>query len=362
MAKKKILEKKLKLPAVKTNDSDFFASIADLIQESKQRVAIAVNSELTMLYWKIGNHIHAHILQSRRAEYGEQIVSMLSHQLSGKYGKGWGVKHLRHCLRTAETFTNDQIIYAVRRQLTWTHVRTLSYIDDPLKKEFYLELCALERWSTRQFNERISSLLYERTAISKKPDETIRQDLQLLKDENALSPDLVFRDPYFLDFLGLKDTYSERDLESAIIAELQRFILELGNDFAFIARQKRISIDNDDYYIDLLFYHRKLKSLVALDLKLDKFKAGYKGQMELYLRWLEKHEMVEGENSPVGLILCSDANKEHIELMRLEESNIKVATYLTALPPIKLLQKKLHEAIIIAKEKMGDVPGEIFHE
>ena len=355
MAKKKIIEKELESP-VKVDDSKLFSNIADLIQQSKQRVAIVVNSELAMLYWKIGNHIHAHILQSQRAEYGEQIVSTLSHQLTEKYGNGWGVKHLRHCLRTAETFTNDQIIYAVCRQLTWTHIRTLSYIDDPLKREFYLELCALERWSSRQFNERIGSLLYERTAISKQPDETIRQDLKSLKEEQILSPALIFRDPYFLDFLGLKDTYSERDLESAIIAELQRFLMEMGNDFAFIARQKRISIDNDDYYIDLLFYHRKLRSLVALDLKLNKFKAGYKGQMELYLRWLEKHAMAEGENSPVGLILCSDANKEHIELMRLEESNIKVATYLTALPPIKLLQKKLHEAIVIAKEKMGDMP------
>ncbi|MDQ6761658.1 MAG: PDDEXK nuclease domain-containing protein [Bacteroidota bacterium] len=359
MAKKKIIEKKLESAVIKVNDSKLFSNIADLIQQSRQSIAIVVNSELAMLYWKIGNHIYAHILQNQRAEYGEQIVSILSDRLTEKYGKGWGVKHLRHCLRTAETFTNDQIVYAVRRQLTWTHIRTLAYIDDQLKREFYLELCALERWSTRQFNERIGSMLYERTAISKKPDETIRRDLKSLKEEQILSPDLIFRDPYFLDFLGLKDTYSERDLESAIIAELQSFLMEMGNDFAFIARQKRISIDNDDYYIDLLFYHRKLRSLVALDLKLDKFKAGYKGQMELYLRWLEKHEMAEGENSPVGLILCSDANKEHIELMRLEESNIKVATYLTALPPIKLLQKKLHEAIIIAKEKMGDVPGKI---
>lgn len=342
MGKKKIIEKELESPVVKVNSSELFSNIADLIQQSRQRVAVVVNSELTLLYWKIGSHIHADILQNQRAEYGEQIVWTLSQQLIENYGKGWGVKHLRHCL-----------------QLTWTHIRTLAYIDDPLKREFYLELCALERWSTRQFNERIGSLLYERTAISKKPDATIRQDLKSLKEKQVLSPDLIFRDPYFLDFLGLKDTYSERDLESATIAELQRFLMEMGNDFAFIARQKRISIDNDDYYIDLLFYHRKLRALVALDLKLDKFKAGYKGQMELYMRWLEKHEMAEGENSPVGLILCSDENKEHIELMRLEESNIKVATYLTALPPIKLLQKKLHEAIVIAKEKMADMPGKI---
>ena len=162
---------------------------------------------------------------------------------------------------------------------------------------------------------------------------------------------LVFRDPYFLDFLGLKDTYSEKDLESAIISELQRFIIEMGSDFAFMARQKRIMIDNEDHYIDLLFYHRKLKCLVVIDLKLGKFKTAYKGQMELYLRLLEKDESVEGENSPVGLILCSDSNKEHIELLRLKESNIKVATYYTALPPLELLEEKLHKAVKIASER-----------
>jgi predicted nuclease of restriction endonuclease-like (RecB) superfamily len=230
------------------------------------------------------------------------------------------------------------------------------YIDNALKREFYIEISQLENWSVRQLNERINSMLYERTAISKKPDETIKQDLQLLKDEQKLSPDLVFRDPYFLDFLGLKDTYSEKDLETAIIAELQRFILELGNDFAFLARQKRITIDNEDYKIDLLFYHRKLKCLVAIDLKLDKFKAAYKGQMELYLRWLEKHEMVEGENNPIGLILCADSNKEHIELLQLNESKIKVAAYLTELPPVKLLQEKLHKAISIARNRLENSP------
>jgi len=261
---------------LKIDQDPLFRRIATLIQESKQRVAISINAELTMLYWNIGKHIKTELLSNRRADYGKRILILLSQQLTENFGKGWSVKQLQHCLHIVEIFPDEQNVYTLCRQLTWSHLRTIMYIDNELKREFYIEMCQMEHWSVRQLRERIGSMLYERTAISKKPDETIKQDLQLLKDEQKLSPDLVFRDPYFLDFLGLKDTYSEKDLETAIIAELQRFILELGNDFAFLARQKRITIDNEDYKIDLLFYHRKLKCLVAIDLKLDKFKAAYK--------------------------------------------------------------------------------------
>jgi len=196
-------------------------------------------------------------------------------------------------------------------------------------------------------------MLYERTAISKKPEITIQHDLELLKNDQQISPDLVFRDPYFLDFPGLNDNYSEKDLESAILVELQKFIIELGSDFAFMSRQKRISIDNEDYYLDLLFYHRRLKCLIAIELKLGKFEAAFKGQMELYLRWLSKHEMVEGENQPIGLVLCAYKNEEHVELLQLEQSNIKVAEYLTRLPDMKILESKLHQAIERAKNKLS---------
>jgi predicted nuclease of restriction endonuclease-like (RecB) superfamily len=211
----------------------------------------------------------------------------------------------------------------------------------------------MERWSVRTFRERIDSMLYERTAISKMPDETIKNELASLKNTQQITPDLVFRDPYFLDFLGLHNSYSENDLESAILAELQNFIIELGSDFAFLARQKRITIDQDDYYIDLLFYHRKLKRLIAIDLKLGKFKASDKGQIELYLAWLAKHESMEGENKPLGLILCASKNEEHAELMQLEKSNIKIAEYLTQLPDMKLLEAKLQMSIERAKNRLA---------
>ena len=328
------------------------ADIKKLIEKSRQNVALAVNAEITLLYWHIGKRINGEILKNNRAEYGKQIVATLARQLTEEYGKGWGEKHLRQCMQFANVFPDEQIVYALRRELSWTHLRSLIYMEDPLKREFYIEISKLEKWSSRQLKERIQSMLYERTAISRKPEQTILNDLNELKNEQKLSADLVFRDPYFLDFLGLSDTHSEKDLETSIIVELQRFIIELGSDFAFMARQKRIMIDNRDYYIDLLFYHRRLKCLIAIDLKIGEFEAAYKGQMELYLRYLEKYEQVEDENTPIGLILCTGKNEEHIELLQLGKSNIRVADYLTILPPKKLLQEKLHKAIEIAQQKI----------
>jgi predicted nuclease of restriction endonuclease-like (RecB) superfamily len=329
--------------------------IKQLIMQSRQKVASTINAEITLLYWLVGKRINEEILKYSRAEYGKQIIATLSQQLTQEYGTGWGEKQLLHCIRFAEIFQDEQIIYALRRQLTWTHIRTILYLDDELKRSFYIEMCKLEKWSSRTLQDRIKSMLYERTAISKLPEVTIQNDLQQLQESNKLTPDLVFRDPYILDFLGLADTYSEKDLETSILAELQRFIIEMGSDFAFLARQKRITIDNRDYYIDLLFYHRRLKSLVAIDLKIGEFEAGYKGQMELYLRYLQKYEVVEGENLPIGLILCTGKNEEHVELLQLDKSNIRVADYLTLLPPKELLQAKLHQSIQIAKSRLlGD--------
>ena len=317
--------------------------IQELIDAARGRAAVAVNAELTMLYWQIGKLLKERVLAGERAEYGKQVVKQLAADLAARYGKGWSHQQLRHCLRTAETIHDEQIVYALSRQLSWTHIRSLIYLDDPLKREFYTEMCRLEGWSTRQLNDRIRSMLYERTAISKQPEITIQNDLTTLREGGTMSTDLAFRDPYVLDFLGLADTYSEHDLESAILAELQRFIIELGTDFAFVARQKRITIDRRDYYIDLLFYHRRLRRLVAIDLKLGKFQAADKGQMELYLRWLEENDAQPGEEPPLGLILCAGKTEEHVRLLRLGESGIRAAQYLTELPPRKILERKLRE-------------------
>lgn len=332
---------------------DLLSEIKALIEKSRQEVAITVNATMTMLYWQVGKRINQEILKERRAEYGKQIVATLARQLSTEYGSGWSEKQLRHCLRIAETFPDEKIVSTLWRQFSWSHLKEIIYIEDPLKRIFYLEMCRLEKWSVRTFRDRINSMLYERTAISKKPEKTIRNELQKISEGSQITPDLVFRDPYFLDFLNLKDTYSEKDPESAIIVELQRFIIELGGDFAFLARQKRITVDNRDYYIDLLFYHRRLKSLVAIDLKIGEFDAAYKGEMELYLAWLDKYESVEGENPPIGLILCAGKNPEHVELLQLHKSNIKVSDYFTVLPPKDVLLDKLHKAIDIARNHLA---------
>ena len=262
------------------------------------------------------------------------------------------MKNLNRMRLFAERFPDLSIWTPLVSKLSWTHFLQVISIEDDLKRQFYLTMAADQRWSKRTLKAKIDGMLYERTSIAKKPDEVILHDLELLRNERKMSADLAFHDPYFIDFLGLEGNYSEKDLESAIVGELQKFITEMGNDFAFMARQKRISVDDEDYYIDLLFFNRRLRCMVAVDLKLTDFKAAYKGQMELYLRWLEKYEMLEGENKPIGLILCTGKNEEHVELMHLHESNIRVAEYLTKLPDKKLLERKLQQAVEIAKEKI----------
>jgi predicted nuclease of restriction endonuclease-like (RecB) superfamily len=234
---------------------------------------------------------------------------------------------------------------------SWSHFIELITIEDPLKRQFYTELCRLEHWSVRELRKKLDGMLYERTALSKKPEVLIEQDLKNLQQRDEPTKELVFRDPYILDFLQLPAVFSESDLETAILDQLCEFLHELGTDFCFIARQKRITIDNEDFYIDLLTFHRGLRRLVAIELKLGKFKASYKGQVELYLRWLDKYERKSGEEQPLGLILCAEKQQEHIELLELDKSGIHVAQYLTELPPKEMLEQKLRAAISIAKEK-----------
>ncbi|TVR84531.1 MAG: DUF1016 domain-containing protein [Saprospirales bacterium] len=327
-----------------------FNRIKQIVDDSRNQIAQAINATLTITYWNVGKMIRQDILNNQRAAYGEEVIVNLSKQLTREYGKGWSAKHLQHCLRVAETFPDEEIVSTLWRQLSWSHLKVLMYLDSDLKRDFYIEMCSLEKWSVRQLQEKIDSMLFERTAISKKPEKLAQLELQKLKSEGALSPDLVFRDHYVLDFLNLNDTFSENDLELAIVRELERFILELGVGFSFVARQKRMTIDHTDHYLDLLFYNRKLKRLVAIELKIGKFKAAYKGQMELYLRWLEKFEMESEEEQPIGLILCASGNQEQVELLQLDKANIKVAEYIHQQLPKDLLQQKLHQFTVKAKQ------------
>lgn len=334
-----------------TNDAPkLLNSIVGLIDQTRHIVAKTVNQELTLLYWNIGKTINDDILKNDRADYGKKLIPTLSLALTDKYGVGFNKRNLQSFIKLNTVIDDITILHTLCAKLSWSHIRNLIYIENPIKREFYIQMNVHERWSVRTLQERIDSMLFERTAISKKPEQTIVNELKTLETEKKISPDLAFRDPYFLDFLGLHDSYSEKDLESSILAQLQYFITEMGSEFGFLARQKRIIIDNEDFYIDLLFYHRGLKSLVAIDLKLGKFKANYKGQMELYLRWLEKNEQKEGENKPIGLIICSEKSPEQINYLMLDnDAQIKVAEYLTLLPDKKILLEKLEKAIAIAE-------------
>ncbi len=326
--------------------------IRALIANARVHVARAANTALTLLYWQIGTRIRTEILAEKRAAYGENIFQTLSGKLK-EYGDGFGKSNLASMVKFSEYFPTLQIVQTLSGQLSWSHFLEILQLKDELKRNFYTEMCRLEQWSVRILREKIDGMLYERTALSKKPGNVIKRDLKKLQEQGKLTPDLVFRDPYILNFLGLKGSYLEKDLENGILREMEAFILELGVGFTFVARQKRIRVGGDDFFIDLLFYHRKLRRLVAVELKLGKFRPADKGQIELYLRWLDKHEREDGEESPIGLILCADKSDEQIELLELEKSGIRLAQYLTELPPRPLLEKKLHQAIHHARERVA---------
>lgn len=328
-----------------------FNDVCLIIDQARRHVATYVNVEACLMNWHVGKRIKEDVLYNQRAEYGKQILKNLSVKLTERYGTGWGTEKLKHCVRSAYLFSEDDIMYAARTQLTWTHLRTLMSLKDSLERQFYMEMCRIEHWDTRTLDEKIDSQLYQRTSISQRPEEVIRRELKELREEDTLNPDIVFRSTYFLDMLGLPDVFSEKDLENSILNQLLEFIKELGSDFTFVDRQKRITVDSEDYFIDLLFFHRGLRRLVAIDLKLGKFKPAYEGQMRLYLRYLNKNDRKPWEEEPIGLILCSEGNTEHIQYFMLDDdSDIRVAQYYTELPSKELLADRLQRAIAIARE------------
>ena len=235
---------------------DLISDIRRLIETARQNVAVTVNAGLTILYWQIGSRIRQDILKEKRAEYGREIVVTLSRQLVKEFGNGFSRPNLFRMVRFAEVFPERKIVSTLSIQLSWSHFVEIIPLKDDLQRNFYAEMCRIERWSVRTLREKISGMLFERTAISKKPEVLVKQEIAALRYEDKLTPDLVFRVPYFLDFLGLKDSYSEKDLETAILREMESFILELGVGFSFVARQKRsMSLEwgsGDANHIDIL--------------------------------------------------------------------------------------------------------------
>jgi predicted nuclease of restriction endonuclease-like (RecB) superfamily len=312
-----------------------------LIEQSRQKIAAAANSTLTLLFWHVGKRINEEVLNNERAEYGKLIVPTLSAQLQSKYGRNFEEKNLRRMMQFSEQFADLEIVVPLARQLSWSHFLILFPLKSMDAKLFYAQKSIEEVWGKRELRNQIARKAFERNEIA---------NMQLVNHSSEIQN--TFKDPYLLDFLNLKNTYLEQDLEKAVLQELENFILELGKGFAFMERQKRMIIDGDDFYLDLLFYNRKLKRLVAIELKLGKFEAAHKGQMELYLKWLSKYEKQEGENEPIGLILCAESNKEQVELLELHKDGIMVAEYWTEMPSKQALQQKLHQLLIEAKERI----------
>lgn len=313
-----------------------------IIEQGKKQLAIQVNSALTLVFWQVGKRINEAVLQNERAAYGKQVIVNLSEQLVLRYGKNFQVRNLRRMMQFANFFPKLEILSPLVTQLSWTHFVVLLSIKTDEKRMFYAQKSIEGGWGKRELTRQIQRKAFERKEIAKS------QTTEMPNDQIN-----IFKDPYFLDFLELKEGYLENDLEAAILKDLELFILELGMGFTFVERQKRMIIDNEDFYLDLLFYHRKLRRLVAIELKLGKFKAGDKGQIELYLKWLDKYEKQEGENPPIGLILCAEANREQVALLEMHKDGIMVAEYWTALPPKAVLENKLHRSLMEAKERIA---------
>ncbi len=344
------------VPAI-VDEAALLADLRELIQSARQRIATVANSTTTLLYWHLGRRLLAESLQDERAPYGKRILATVSRELTVEFGQAFTLRSLYRAIQFCQCFTDQEIVSTLSTQLSWSHFIELLPIKDPLARDFYAEMCRIERWDVRTLRQKIGGMLYQRTALSKKPQTVISAEIGKLRD-GQMSPDTVFRDPYLLDLLGLKGAYSERDLESAILREIEGVLLELGTGFAFVARQKRMSVGKDDFHLDLLFFHRHLRRLIAVELKLESFQPAHVGQMELYLRWLDRHERAPGEEAPVGLILCASADAEQVELLELDAKSIRVAEYLTELPPLPLLRQRLHQAIEHAREQAARrLPG-----
>ena len=337
-----------------TKNSEYeklFQDIVLLIQQSQKYVATEVNSTIVVLYWSIGKRINDEILADKRAEYGNQVIERVSEKLTLQFGKGYSRAALFRMVRFAKLYPDNQIVATVSRQLSWSHIVLVCQIDTDIKRDFYMNMSSIERWSVRTLKSKINGMLFERTTISKQPEKVIKQELKRLSQTQQLTPELVFKDSCFLDFIGLDTKYSETDLENAILDNITHFIQEFGPDFCFVARQKRMATQKKDRYLDLLFFHRGMRRLVAIELKLGQFEPEHKGQMEWYLKWLDKNERKEHEEKPIGIILCADKDQEDVEYLELNQSGIHVSQYLTELPPKEIMEEKLHTAITIAKQQ-----------
>jgi predicted nuclease of restriction endonuclease-like (RecB) superfamily len=341
MAKINKKKKSLEMKNTQIDENSLFTHISKIIEKRKSRAGMYANREVTLMFWEIGNYIRSTILDGERAEYGKRIVTTLSSQLVKKYGQTYDIHNIRRMIRFAEKFNNLRIVTKLSSQLSWSHFIEILPLETDKARIYYANDAITRNLGIRELRNQISRKAYERREIA---------NTQL--KEASKVPFNVFKDPYLLNTLSLKENFLEADLEKAILTELEVFILEFGHGFTFIERQKRMTMDGDDYTLDLLFYHRDLKRLIAIELKIGKFIPQYEGQMRFYLKWLNKYERRDDENEPIGIILCTKASRKQIELMELDKSGIAVAEYWTNLPPKEEFERKIKEILLEAQERL----------
>ena len=326
---------------MRLNELMIYEKVVSIIETRKITAGAYANREITLMYWEVGHYINVNVLNDGRAEYGKKVLPALSAKLMVKYGKSFTERNLYRMMLFAERFSDVEILPTLSAKLSWSHIIELLPLKTKEAQLYYANDIAHRNLAVRELRRQISRKAFERREIANTG----------LSMESSI-PFNTFKDPYLLDVLGLKDNYLEADLEKAILAELEAFILEFGNGFSFVARQKRIIIDGEDIVLDLLFYHRIIKRLVAIELKLGRFKAAYKGQMELYLKWLDRNERQQGEEPPIGLILCATSSREKIEMLELDKSGIAVAEYWTEMPPKVEFERKIREILAEARERL----------
>lgn len=336
------------------NEQHLISDIRELIERSKDNVARAINSQMTMLYWHIGKRIRQEIIGRERAEYGEQIVKNLAKTLTSEYGKSFSRSSILKMIQFYDFLTDEQIVSTLSRQLSWSHIIELLPLKNKTEQEFYAYMAIESNWSVRQLRYNIHVMTYDRTISSQKSKTPLQiPAINIDYKKELMQPDILLKDPYLLDFLGLKGDFYESDLEEAILREIEKFLLEMGTGFSFVARQKRISVDGDHFYLDLLLYNRKLKRMVVIELKKGKFKAEYMGQMTLYLNYLKEYERYEGEEAPIGIILCTEKSASQVKLLDLSKSGIHVAEYWTELPSQDVFERKIQEIVVRAQETIA---------
>jgi len=328
--------------AMSVDDLQILEKVSGIIETRKARAGAYANSEVTLMYWEVGQYVNSIVLDGSRAAYGKQIVSTLSKQLTSRFGQTFDIQNLRRMMRFAERFNDFEIVSTLSKQLSWSHFAEILTQKTYEARLYYANDSAQRNLSIRDLRSQISRKAYERREIA-----------NTRIDGSSALPFNAFKDPYLLDVLGLKDNYDEADLEKAILSELETFILEFGSGLSFTARQKRMTIDGDDFYLDLLFYSRDLCRLVAVELKIGKFKPAFKAQMELYLKWLDRYERRKNENAPIGIILCTTASREQVEMLELNKSGIAVAEYWTAMPPKAEFERKIREILAEARERLA---------